>query len=40
MLNLNTCSFQKKMLSNFVLIYSLTKCVLEDAFKDSYILKT
>ena len=30
--NLNTCSFQIKMLSNLtcVLIYSLTKCVLED----------
>ena len=29
---LNTCSFQKKMLPNLicVLIYSLTKCVLED----------
>ena len=35
---LNTCSFHKKMLSNFlpcVLIYSLKKCVLEDGFKDS-----
>ena len=32
MLILNTCSFQKEMLSNltYVLIYSLTKCVLED----------
>ena len=36
MLILNTCSFQKKMLSNSTcaLIYSLTKCVLEDGFKD------
>ena len=32
-----TCLFQKKMLFNltFVLIYSLTKCVLEDGFKDN-----
>ena len=32
MLILNTNSFQKKMLSNLtcILIYSLTKCVLED----------
>ena len=32
MLILNTCSFQKKMLSNLtcVLIYSWTKCVIED----------
>ena len=32
MFNLNTCSFQKKMLSNLtcVLIYSLTKRVVED----------
>ena len=30
------CSLQKKMLSNLtcVLIYSLTKCVFEDGFKD------
>ena len=36
MIMLNTCSFQKKMLSNLtcVLIYSLKKCVLEDGFKD------
>ena len=35
------CSFQKKMLSNLtcVLIYSLTKYVLEDGFKDSCVLK-
>ena len=35
MLISNTCSFQKKMLSNLpcVLIYSLTKGVLEDSFK-------
>ena len=41
MLILNTCSFQKKMLSNltWVLIYALTKCVLEDGFKDSCVLK-
>ena len=32
-----TYSFQKKTLSNFicVLIYLLTKCLLEDDFKDS-----
>ena len=38
MLILNTYSFQKKMLSNLtrVLIYSLTKFVFEDAFKDSW----
>ena len=36
MLILNTCSFQKKMLFNLtcVLIYSLTKCVLEDIFEN------
>ena len=41
MLILNTCSFQKNMLSNltYVLIYSLKKCVLEDSFKDSCVLK-
>ena len=41
MLILNTCSFQNNMLSNLtcVLIYSLTKCVLEDGFKDSCVLK-
>ena len=41
MLILNTCSFQKKMLSNLmsVVIYSLTKCVLEDGLKSSCILK-
>ena len=36
------CSFQKKMLSNFLtcaLIYSLTKYVPEDGFKDSRDLK-
>ena len=32
----NTCCFQKKMLSNLTcfLIYSLTKCALEDGFED------
>ena len=42
MLILNKGSFQKKMLSNLpcVLIYSLTKCVLEDGFKDSCALKS
>ena len=41
MLILNTCSFQKKILSNLtcVLIYSLPKRVLEDGFKDSCVLK-
>ena len=41
MVILNTCSFRKKMLSNLtcVLIYSLTKYVLEDGFKDSSVLK-
>ena len=38
MIILNTCSLQKKMLS--VPIYSLTKCVLEDGFKYSYVLKS
>ena len=39
MVILNTCSFQKKMLPDLtcVLIYSLTKCALED---DSEICKT
>ena len=38
---LNAYSFQKKKLSNStcVLIYSLTKCILEDGFKDSCVLK-
>ena len=37
----NTCNFQKMMLSNLtgVLIYSLTKCVLEYGFKENYVLK-
>ena len=37
MLILNTCSFQKTMMSNVtcVLIYSLTKCVLEGGSKYS-----
>ena len=41
MLSLNTCIFQKKMLSNLtcVLIYTLTKCVLDDGFKDNGVLK-
>ena len=41
MLILDTCSFQQKMLSNLpcVLIFSLTKFVLEDGFKDSCVLK-
>ena len=36
MLILNTCNFQKKILSKLtcVLIYSLTKCVLKDGFED------
>ena len=40
-LNLNTCSFQRKMFSNlkYVLIYSLTTRVLEDGFKQSCVLK-
>ena len=40
MLILNTCSFQK-MLSNLtcVLIYSLTKCVIEYDFRESCVLK-
>ena len=39
MLILNTCSFQK-MLSNLtcVLIYSLTKCVIEYDFRESCVL--
>ena len=41
MIIFNTCSFQKKMLSNLtcVLIYSLTKCVLAESSKDSCVLK-
>ena len=41
LLILNICSFQKKMLSNltYLLIYSLTKCIFEDGFKDSCVLK-
>ena len=37
---LNSCSFQIKILSNVtcILIYSLTKWVLEDGFKDSCLL--
>ena len=37
MLMLNASSFQKKILSNLtcILIYSLTKCALEDSLKDS-----
>ena len=38
MLILNAYCLQKKKLSNLtrVLIYSLTKCVLEDGFKDMF----
>ena len=41
MIVLNTCSFQKKMLSNLtcVLIYLLTECIFEDGFKDSCAMK-
>ena len=41
LLILNIYSFQKKMLSNltYVLIYSLTKCISKDGFKDSCVLK-
>ena len=41
MVILNACSFRKKMLSTFtcVQIYLLTKCFLEDGFKDSCVLK-
>ena len=37
MLMLNASSYQKKILSNLtcILIYSLTKCALEDGLKDS-----
>ena len=40
MLILNTCSFQEEDVALRVLIYSLTKYVLEDGFKDSCVLKT
>ena len=42
MLNLNTCSFQKKILPNVtsVVIYLLTIYVIEDGFKDNCVLKT
>ena len=38
---LNKCSFQKKMLPNLicVLIFLLTKCILEDGFEDNCVLK-
>ena len=42
LITFNKCSFQKKMLSNLtwvLMIYSLTKCVLKDSFKDSSLLK-
>ena len=39
---LNKCSFQRKIVSNLtcVLIYSLTKFVLEDVFKDNCVLSS
>ena len=42
MLNLNSSSFQKKILPNVtsVVIYLLTICVIEDGFKDNCVLKT
>ena len=39
MLILNTCSFQKMSNLKSALIYSLTKCLLEDGFKDTCVLK-
>ena len=41
MLILNTCNFQKKILSKLTcaLIYSLTKCVLKDGFEDTVFRK-
>ena len=42
MLNLNSSSFQKKILPNVtsVVIYLLTICVIEDGFKDNCVPKT
>ena len=42
MLNLNSSSFQKKILPNVtsVVIYLLTIWVIEDGFKDNCVLKT
>ena len=42
MLNLNSSSFQKKILPNVtsVVIYLLTICVIENGFKDNCVLKT
>ena len=40
MIILNTCSFQKKMSNSiYVPTYSLKKCVLENDFKDSCVMK-